>query len=321
MIMARKTSARTPALIIVIAVMALTVLPVSAVTVQGDRIALDVDPGTTYTAPIALSITPEEPADFFAIVVAGFGQSPSDGTYICLDPAADTSPYSARPFITLEKTTVFMEAGERAGINATIAVPADARDGGRYAVILVYQAESVSSPPAEAPVAVIPVFLRIRGGNATETGEITALEYSISKPGNTIQIATWFQNTGNHHFYGAVNNVTITDSHGTVVARAITTPFERALIPGQEVRFSVSVESGLADAGYILTSRIEQQDRTLLAEQNESLPGGEVGAETPASQSLTPRGTYDRSIPGFGIGIAMLAILMGIMGMKRTDPP
>jgi hypothetical protein len=307
-------------LIIVITGMTLTVLPVSAVKVGSDRIALDVEPGMTYTAPIALSVTPEEPADSFAIVVAGFGQSPFDGTYTGLDPAADTSPYSARTFITLEKTSVYVEAGGRAGINATIAVPADARDGGRYAVILVYQAESVSSPPAESAVAVIPVFLNIKGGNTTGTGEITALEYTITKPGNTVQIATWFQNTGNYHFYGAVNNVTITDSHGTVVTRAITTPFELALIPGQEVRFSVSVESGLPDAGYILTSRMEQQDGTLLAEQKESLPGGEAGAETLASQSLTPRGTYDRRVPGFGMGIAMLAILIGIVGMKRTGP-
>jgi len=303
MIGTRLLSAIAFALVIV---MTLTVLPVSAANGEGAPITLDLAPGTSSIVPVDLSIPSGEPGNSFTLAVAGLGQSPLDGTYTVIYPAEDTGPYSARPFIALEKTSVSMNAGENTAIDLTITVPPDARDGGRYAIILVNRTGSVQGQT----MATVPVFLSITGGNNTETGEITALEFTTTEPGDAVQIATWFTNTGNHHFTGAVNTVTITDSHGTMVARAATPPSEQALIPGQEIRFNVSIGADLPDAVYTLTSRMEKQDGSLLAEQIESLPGrDEVEEESPALESTVPSGTPAESVPGFGV----LATVVGII--------
>lgn len=286
--------------------------PAASVKVDGARIALDVKPGMTYETPIALSLSPGDSGDSFALVVAGFGQSPFDGTYMGLDPGEDTSPWSARPFITLENTVVSLEPGGRADTSATVAVPAEACDGGRYALILVYLVASLSGQTAPAPVAVIPVFLSIQGGNITESGEITALEITTREAGEPLQISTYFQNSGNHHFYGAVNTVSITDPKGAVVARAETLPFEKALIPGQEVRFSVSIDESLPEKEYVLISRMETQDGTLLAEQQEFLEGIEG---TDEEKETIPHATpLARKSPGLCIGIALLALTLVSVG-------
>lgn len=297
-------------------VMTLTVLPVSAANGEGTPITIDVTPGTSSIVPINLSIPSGEPGNSFTLTIAGLGQLPLDGTYTGIDPAEDAGPYSARPFIALEKTSVTMNAGERTAIDMTITVPPDARDGGRYAIILVNRTGSV---PGQT-VAAIPIFLSITEGNDTETGEITALEFTTTGPGDAVQIATWFTNTGNHHFTGAVNTVTIADSNGTVVARAATPPSVQALIPGQEIRFNVSIETDLPDAVYTLTSRMEKQDGSLLAEQRESLPGrDEVAEESPVSESSTPSNTPAERSPGFGVLATVVGIIVwAIFGTFRS---
>lgn len=299
---------------IVILIAAVIVLPVASIKVEGARIALDVEPGMMYREPIVFSLDPSDPADSFALVVAGFGQSPFDGTYIGLDPGEDTSPWSARTFITLENTVISLEPDGRAATSATITVPAEARDGGMYALILVYQVASLSDQALPAPVAVIPVFLSLKGGNITESGEITALEITTRESGEPLQISTYFQNTGNHHFYEAVNTVTITDHGGVVVAHAQTSPFEKALVPGQEVRFVVSIDEHLPDEEYVLTSRMETQDGTLLAEQQELFEGSEGTDEE--EETIPPATPLARKSPGFGIGIALLALAFVSLGSK-----
>lgn len=300
---------------IVILIAIVMVLPVSSIKVEGARIALDVEPSMTYREPIVLSLPPSDHADSFALVVAGFGQSPFDGTYMGLDPGEDTSPWSARPFITLENTVLSLGPGESGGTNVTVDVPEDTNDGGRYALILVYPVASLSAQTVPAPVALIPVFLSIQGGNSTESGEITALEITTQESGEPLQISTYFLNTGNHHFYGAVNTVTITDREGAVVARAETLPFEKALIPGQEVRFVVSIDEPLPDREYLLTSRMETKDGTLLAEQKESLEGnGKKEVDIPPATPLA------RKSPGFSIDLGLLALAcvsLGSVWIKR----
>jgi len=302
------------ALAILLTVLALAAVPVSALKVEGARIALDIEPGKTYTSPIAVSIKPEESEGDFAIDVMGFSQSPADGTYTGLEAAKDTGQYSARPFISIDKPTVHLKSGERAEITATINVPADARDGGRYAIILVHPTAAAGGQPAAFTTAVaIPVLLTVKGGTVTETGEIATVEPVTAEPGTPFQVATTFRNTGNHHYYGAVNNVTITDAQGKVVAVSGTNPFDKALVPGQPVKISVAFGTGLAQGTYQVTSRMYKQDGGLLAEKKVSLQVGSPGLtrETQADAQATPA----RTSPGFEV--ALVGIALAIFGAVR----
>lgn len=313
----KKSSAVFLVLMSLLILLIISMNPATAVKVENARIALDVEPGSTYSVPVTLSLAPDEQDESFILVAGGFGLSPFDGTYAALDPESDTSPYTARPFITFEKNTADVTAGGSSEVNMTIDVPADAHDGGRYAIISVFRAAALAGQQPEAPVIEIPVFLSIRGGNTTINGEITALEITTIDPGDIIQVATYFQDTGNYHFYGAVNNVTISDIQGRIVAQASTPPAVRVLIPGQEVRFNVTMEATLPDTGYLVTSRIETRDGDLLAEQRENLEGRGIVKETIEPSSPGPANPVVRKAPGFAAGAALLAILLGAKVRKR----
>jgi hypothetical protein len=290
------------ALAVFLLVAILATMPVSALKVEGARISMDVEPGKTYTSPIAISIKSDEGESDFAIDVMGFGQSPEDGTYIALDPVQDTGSYTARTLITINPSTVHLKPGERAEVTATITIPPGTRDGGRYAIILVHPSASASGAPAAFATAVaIPVFLTLKSGTVTESGEISAFEPFSAEAGKSFRIITLFRNTGNYHYYGVVNNVTIIDSLGNSVAAATTEPFSRAIVPSQSVKFSNTFDSGLPQGAYRVTSRVEKQDGTLLDEKSEVLQIGQA----PISATQTPVPTA----PGYGILIVIGGIV------------
>lgn len=248
-------------------IVTVSVNPVSALKVEGAKIMLDVKPGTTYIFPMAVSIKPNDAATDVAIDVLGFGQSADGGTYSGLDAAADTSQYSARNFVSVEKPVIHLKPGERAEFKATIKVPSDAKIGGRYALILIHPASDASGQQTAFATAVaVPVMLTPDGGSLSETGEIMSVVAGNIVPGKPIRITTTLRNTGNHHYYGAVNKVTVTDASGNTVATVTTEPFAKAMIPGESVNFPADITTGLTAGAYTVTSRMEKQDGTLLDE-------------------------------------------------------
>jgi hypothetical protein len=315
--MQTKASHQRIAALLVFALLAVwlaSAAPVSALKVEGARIAIDVEPGKAYNSTIGISIGAGEPAGDYAVDVFGFGQNIADGTYSALEAAKDTSPYTARPFISVDRSKVHLEPGERAVVTATIRVPADAKDGGRYAIILVHPATSTSGQPAAFATAVsIPVLLTVTGGALTETGEIAAVEPSMADPEKPFTVTTTFRNTGNHHFYGAVHNVTITDSNAKVMAAVKSAPFDRALIPEQAVQFRTTVAAGLPQGIYDLTARMEDPDGTLLAVRNISL---QVGTAAASSATIAPKTTAPvaaaTKVPGPGAIMTLLALVTGV---------
>jgi hypothetical protein len=281
--------------------------PAAALRVEGARIALDAEPGRTYTAPIGISVAANEPEGDFAIDVLGFGQSTVDGTYVGLEAANDTSPYTARPFITVDRPTVHLKPGERADVTATIAVPADVREGGRYAIVLVHPAVATSGAPASFAAAVaIPVFLNVKGAAVSDAGAIEGLGPATADPGQPFQVTATLRNSGNRHVYGVVQNVTVADAGGLTVATAKTQPLERALVPGQSVRSAVAVNRTLSAGTYQLTSRMETQDGSLLGQETLTL---QVGG--PAST------TTQKATTGFA-ALSAAAALAGLALLGRT---
>ena len=288
---------------------AVLVSPALALKVEGARIALDVEPGKSYTSPIGISIKPEESGGTFAIDVMGFGQTPVDGSYTALDASSDTSPSSARPFITIDRPTVSLQPGERANVIATITVPPGTRDGGRYAIIMIHPAASASGAPAAFATAVaIPVFLTMKAGTVTEAGEISAVEPPVAEVGKPFVVATTFRNSGNYHYYGAVHNVTINDTKGNVVASVKSEPFVRAIVPGQSVRFTASITNGLPQGTYQVNARVEKQDGGLLAERKVTL---QAGNPAPVQATDAPP---KNPIPGFGATGTLLGLACALFG-------
>ena len=304
-------------LLLLIAGLAL-VAPAAALKVEGARIALDVTPGQTVTSPIGVSIKADEAEGDFAVEVLGFGQAVADGTYNGLAAAADTSPYSARPFITIDKPTVHLKPGERADATATVRVPADAKDGGRYAIILVHPTTSASGQQTAFSTAVaIPVLLTIKGGTIAQKGEITAVETSKAETGKPFTVTATVKNSGNYHYYGVVSNVTVNDGQGKSVATIKTTPMSRAIVPDQQVKIIAQVTPGLPEAMYQMTVKMETQDGTVLDTETKSLqvgnPKNGAVSTAPAGQS-TVAGVRTTYTPGPGAFAVCMAAAFGIFG-------
>jgi hypothetical protein len=300
---------RGPLLILALMVMTLIALPVSAVSVRDTRIALDIEPGTATPFPVVLSLLPDEQEGDYAVDVLGLGQSPVDGNYTALPAAADTSPFSARSFITVNTPRISLKQGEQAEITATVTMPPEVKDGGWYAMIVVRPAESETGRMAGiAPEVAVPIFLTVKGGTMNETGEITALAFTTPDLGNELQVVTLVQNTGNHHYAGLVNMVTITDSTGRVLARSTSRPTELVLVPGQEAPFTNILEGGIPPGAHWITTRVEKPDGIILAEKTEPLDDSkESGDSLPA-------------VDGFGMNCALLAITIGLLGSRGNLP-
>ena len=293
---------------------ALLAVPASALKVEGARIALDVESGQTYTYPIGISLSADESGGSYAVDVMGLGQSPVDGATIPLEPAMDTNPYTARPFITIDTSTVTLNPGEKVEVTATISIPSGTRDGGRYAIILVHPAGSATGAPASFATAVaIPVVLTVKAGTISETGEITSIEPNVAEAGKSLDVVTTFRNSGNYHYYWVRNNLTVTDADGKEVDSIRTEPFTRAIIPGQSVKFIATIDSGLPQGNYQVTSRMEKQDGELLAAKTATLQIGNPASVQASTQAT--QGNTGSSIPGFGSIMAILGLAGALCGI------
>ena len=308
------TQTRIPLLILLLLIVGIAAIaPAAALKVDGARIALEVTPGQTTTSPIGVSIGMDETEGDFAIDVLGFGQSVADGTYNGLEASADISPYSARSFITIDKPTVHLKHGERADATATIRVPADAKDGGRYALILVHPATAASGQQTSFATAVaIPVLLTVKGGTIVQKGEITTIETSKADTGKPFSVTATVKNSGNYHYYGVVSNVTVNDGQEKTVATVKTTPMSRAIIPNNLVKISAQVSPGLPEGMYQVTVKMETQDGTVLDTETKALQVGNAKSGPVAESKVAGvRTTY---APGPGVLAVCIAVSLGIFG-------
>jgi len=242
--------------------------PITALKVEGAKVLLDVKPGTTYIFPMAVSIKADDSASEYSIDILGFGQTLDAGMYEGLSAGKDTSPYSARSFISFPSSTIRLQPGERKEFNATIRIPKDVGAGGRYAVVLIHPAAAGTGQASFATAVLVPVMLTVEGTKLVETGTITGVSVCEVIAGKPIVVATTLQNTGNHHYYGAINQVSVRDPSGREIGSAQSDPFARAVIPGQSVRFETQLTTGLPVGTYTVVSRMTLENGTLLDEKS-----------------------------------------------------
>ena len=229
--------------------------PSTAVKVEGAKIMLDVKPGTNYVFPMAVSTKPDNPPSDYAIDVYGFGQLAEGGSYIPLTAGDYAGVYSARSFVTVESPVIHIDPGQRKAFNATIKVPPDIGEGGRYAIIHIHPAViQGAGQTGFATAIIVPVMLTVQDTKLIETGTITEIAVGDIVAGKPITVSTTLKNTGNHHYYGLVNQVNVTESAGKSLATAKGNPTGNAVIPGQSVRFDTLVSTPLAAGTYTIKS-------------------------------------------------------------------
>ena len=214
------------AICIVIAILTCLILmpvPVSALKVVGSIYTGTASPGQTVVYPMTISTDASDLPMDFVVDVMGFGQAP-DKSFTPIDPSSDTSPYSARGYISIDNRTFHLDPGTSETITATIAVPRDAAPGGRYAIITIHTLPKNSGSGLVATAINVPIMMTLDSPGIIQTGAITDLKTGDIVTGQPLAIITSFKNTGNHHFPGTVNTVQVTDSSGKQVALLSTDP-------------------------------------------------------------------------------------------------
>jgi hypothetical protein len=298
--------------------MVLCLSPVSAIDVAGAKYMGSIAPGGTDIHTITIGIGADQKPMDAQIDVQGFGQSLKQ-IYIPLAPANDLGPCSARTFISLSNTTVHLVPGVPQTVKATITLPKNVGNGGRYAIITVH---SVANNGEFVTTGVnIPVFITVSGTKPTESGSILTVDAGEVTIGQPISITTTFKNTGNYHYYFTQNAVAIKDTNGNLIGNYTTQPSIFALIPGNTVQYiATPTIQNLAAGTYTADSKVLLQDGTVLdektatfevktnyippvTESNITLTPGSAGTLT------SPDGRYSISFPqGAVLGDAVVTL-------------
>jgi hypothetical protein len=227
-------------------------------------------PGDTITFTMTVSTSSSDPPTNVNADVTGFGQAP-DKSYSVLSPADDTSPYSARTYITLSASTLLINPGESKDVTATITIPKNAGAGGRYAFIYFHTTPAGAGTTGVVTAILVPVMITLSGPGATQAGTITDINVGDIVAGQPITITTSLKNTGNLHYYDTVNTVKVTDSGGNTVVSESTTPSPFAIIPGNTVNYVVNLNQAIPLGTYTVTSSISLSDGTVLDTQTTPL--------------------------------------------------
>ena len=260
------------------------------ITVNGALLVAEVSPGTTLNHKITITVGTNDPPTDVVVQIGGIGQL-ADGTYVVLDGMADISCYSARQFISVDHELLHLEPGIPGEVIATIKIPEDIGDGGRYAIINI-----ATQPVNENGIGVIsavnvPIYLTVKNSKLIHEGKITAISTSEPNTGDPIDIFTSFQNTGNHHFK-VKGEVTISDSNGEKLDTLYTILSSTSIIPTslRQYRTIFIPDRELPPGLYFIKSRIILENNIILDEVTSSfeMKAPYIPPSSPATQTVIP---------------------------------
>lgn len=298
-------------------------------TVSNPLILADVNPGQTFTQQMTVSIGATDPATDISVKITGVAQS-LNGGYILLDAPQDTSLYSAREFVTVDKNSFHLEPGDSQDITATIQVPQDAGAGGRYAIIDIATEPTAGTGVHIISAIAVPVYLTVTGSQLIHTGRIAELSIGNVTNGQPINILINFQNTGNHHFK-VKGEVSVTNGRGQSLGIISIPVTSSSILPGMVRQLQATfLPNGEMPAGtYTISSTVMLEDGTLLDEANSTFqikalyaPPAAVGNITLAPSSASTLTNEDGGISiSFPQGAAVIPVSVSLWNYSAEQLP
>jgi hypothetical protein len=261
----------------------ISITPVMAsMTLTGVKFMENAAPNTTVTFPMTLSLSPNDTATTYQITVFGFNNTP-EGNYIGINPPLDTSVYSARPFLTLDADNVTVKPGESKTVTATLKVPETAT-GGLYALINIHPRSSdITSGTSVVTAMNVPVMITITNTSQVKNGRIDKIETDTH--GN---FTTYITNTGNIHYYGISNTISIVNESGAQVAQSTSESLITAVVPGGSVKISQHMTLNLPSGTYKANAYMIDSNKTVIA--TGTVPFAITKIPTPTTTKKSPVG-------------------------------
>jgi hypothetical protein len=222
-------------------------------TVVGAKLDVTVSPGQTVTHKMTVSLAPGDPPMDIRVEVRDWGI------------------YSAKNYIAIDKTSFHLEPGGSQNVTATINIPANAGDGGRYAIIGIAQTP-VPGVAIQSLVAVdVPILLTIKDSRLVHSGKIKEITCDKVVSAQPVVIRVTFENTGNHH-YGVKAELTVSDASQKVLD-TISIPLTLSTIKpamSSELAAAFIPKGDLPLGLYSVKSRVMMEDGTVLDEASGS---------------------------------------------------
>jgi hypothetical protein len=248
--------------IICLVFLMLCLLPASAIKVSGTKYVGSIAPGSSAVHTMTVSINPDDSPMDLTVDVLGYGQTLQQSNY-GLSSDKDTSPYSARTFITVSPQKFHLEPGGSQVVTATIAVPQSVGDGGRYAMLTIRNAPLGNGTMMIVTSISVPIVVTLTGTTTIKKGSITDVTVSDVIPGQPIKITTSLKNTGNYH-YKVKNDVSVTDTTGAVVTTGGTNVSVSSIMPTFTQNYIVNLDTPLPPGTYTASSKVSTEDGTVL---------------------------------------------------------
>jgi len=233
--------------------------------VTNDMINVTMDAGQSYTSKITVTDqSATEPMDL-QIEVDGLGQG-LDGASLALSASQDTSPYSARTFCSIDKTTLHMEPGAAGYVNATVSVPSGKNSGEYYASIYMYTSSADPNKVGVRLAILVPVIVTIPGFSPSRTAQMTGPTVSQVTSGQTIEAVTILKNNGNCRISSATDTISLYNSTGTQISQSVITLGSPSILPGYSRQITSHFTSQPVGS-YSVKSLIVMGDGTQLGPQ------------------------------------------------------
>ena len=272
------------------AIILLAALPATAMAMANPGLRVenaicvaDVSPGDTITHKMTLSLVGTD--------------SPMDLAVEVNDLENMKSTYSAKDFISVDKTSFHLEPGESQDVTATVHIPSDVGNGGRYAVITLRQKPTGTGVSAVVAVNVR-LYLTIKDSQLIHEGEITEVSAGEAVSGKPVDIFITFKNTGNHHFKFK-GEVTVSDAQGEVLDTIYTALSPSSVIPSMSSKLKANFipEKELPLGNYFIKAKVMLEDGTILGEAEGSFEVKEPYVPPPPPAETTEAPSEPPPIP------------------------
>lgn len=297
----------------------------ATLTASPSVISATVEPGGEGTA--TLTLRAGQGLDI-TIDAQGLGQSVEDGGFSFVGQADDTSPYTARTYLSVDPATFRLDAGDTQEVNVTVKLPPDAKDGAHYALLRVNGQPSAGDGNVGIGVALgVSVLVTTPGATATLKGALEDVSVGELVPGQPVTVTATVANTGDAH-YGAVPNqvyqsAVLRNADGAALASARQTQSGNSIIPTFGRAFELSLEPAqpLGPGTYTVDVEVGLEDGTVLDKETATL-GTPQGSVLPATAGPTDDSSQLLQVVLLGAGLAALLIGVVLVGgrMLRRRP-
>lgn len=179
-----------------------------------------------------------------------------------------SSSYSAGDILTVTPKSFFLKPNATQNVAVEADIPANAKPGGRYAIISLHRAAEETESKSGVGVQVVInslVRLTVSGEGIKQTGDISSLDMARAVSSKQPEGFLIFNNTGNIH-YKILTEETIKDKDDQVVAKA-SVPSDSSILPdaARLIKFTFNPTSPLQPGTYTLDANVSLEDGTALA--------------------------------------------------------